>query len=164
MGNSYSWPIIRLVQLLSMVLTLGCFVYVVVFLLFKSKEDVMTTKSNVAASKGIGLVASPPVFNLKPYNLSDKTEARDIFSPATTVTPTGTVVSTPKGQLPGNLKVVGIIIANPSQIIIEDNMANKTYFISEGPAQDGFKIVRVGRDQMVLNYQGQDIDVPITKN
>ena len=60
--------------------------------------------------------------------------------------------------------MVGILIAHPSQIIIEDTLVNKTYFIDEGSAQAGIKIVRVNNDQMVINYQGQDIPVPITKN
>lgn len=164
MGNTYSWPIVRLVQRLSMVLTLGCCVYVIVFLFTKNQDNFMPEKSNIISKKALGLVAPAPVFDLKPYDTSANAQGRDIFSSTTTVSPTGTVENTPKGQLPAHFKIVGIVIAHPSQIIVEDSFVNKTYFIDEGGTQAGIKIVRVDKDKMTINYQGQNIDVPITKN
>jgi type II secretory pathway component PulC len=110
------------------------------------------------------LITPPPIFELKAYQESGQIDqARDIFSLTPAVSPSGAVENTPKGQLPVHLKIVGILIAHPSQIVIEDSFANKTYFIDEGNPQAGIKIAKVGKDQMIINYQGQDIVVPISK-
>ncbi len=163
MGNTFAWPIICLAQRLSMILTLGCCGYVIFFLLFKNQDNSMLENSGIVPAKAIGLVSPSPAFDLKPYDASADAQARDIFS-LTAVGPSGAVENTPKGQLPAHLKIVGILIAHPSQIIIEDSFAHKTYFIDEGNPQAGIKIVRVNKDQMVINYQGQDIPVPINKS
>jgi hypothetical protein len=137
--------------------------YIICFLLSKGPDNSVTTESNGTISKDTGLVSTVPVLDLKSYDGSGSIEARDIFSPAT-VGPYGEVENTPKGQLPAHLKIVGILISNPSQIVIEDTLAGKTYFINEGESQAGIKIKQVSRDQMIINFQGQDIHVPITKS
>ena len=164
MGNTFALPIIRLGQRLFIVLTLSCFAYVVFFLLSKNQDNPMPENSSVLAAKAADMLPPSPVFDLKPYDASTQPQARDIFSMTTVDGSSSTAESTPKGQLPDHLKVVGILIAHPSQIIIEDSSVNKTYFIDEANPQGGIKIVKVGPDQMVINYQGQNIPVPITKN
>jgi len=154
---------IRLVQRLSIFVTIACCAYVILFLLFKNRDTFIPENNSIVPSKGIELVSSSSVFDLKPFDATAGAQARDIFS-MTTQAPSGPVENTPKGQLPNHLKIVGVLIAHPSQIIIEDTLANKTYFIDEGAPQAGIKIVQVGRDQMVINYQGQDIPVPVNKN
>jgi hypothetical protein len=163
MENTLSWPIIRLIQRLSMVLTLGCCVYVIFFLFFNGRDDSMSENSQAVPVKSIALVSPSPVFDLKPYDVAVGAQARDIFSLDTSVGPSGAVENTPKGQLPEHLKIVGILIGDPSQIIIEDAFAKKTYFINEGSAQAGIKIVQASKERMVINYQGQDIIVPVSK-
>jgi len=164
MGHTFTLPVIRLVQRLSMVLTLGSCAYMI-FFLFSGNQDNSMSKSSIAVpAKEIGLVSTTPAFDLKPYDASANLQARDIFSVSADVSPSGAVENTPKGQLPKHLKIVGILLANPSQIVIEDSFANKTYFIDKDNPQLGIKMVRVGKDQMVINFQGQDIIVPITKN
>jgi len=163
MVNTLALPIIRLVQRLSMILTLGCFVYVIFFLFFKHQDNSISQQDDKRASRAIDLIAPPTVFDLKPINAAVDLQARDIFSAAVATGSSGAVENTPKGQLPDHLKVEGIVIADPSQIIIEDTAVNLTYFIDKDHPQAGIKIVRVGKGQMIINYQGQDIDVPITK-
>jgi len=157
-------PLVRLLQRLSMLLTMACCAYVFFFLFFNKNDCFNPPKGGIVIKRSIGLVSSSPKFDLKPYEASADVQARDIFSLGQAAGTSGAVENTPKGQLPDHLKVVGILIANPSQIIIEDNSANKTYFIDEGRPQAGIKIVRVNNNQMVINYQGQDISVPITQN
>jgi type II secretory pathway component PulC len=161
MGNLFSWPMVLLVQRLSMVLTLGCCVYVLFFLFFTNKANPMIENSNIVPAKAINLLSPSPAFDLKSY---DASEARDVFSLPTAVNTSGTVEGSPQGQLPEHLKIVGLLIAHPSQIIIEDDLADKTYFIKEGSSEAGIKIVRVSKNQMIINYQGQEISVPISKN
>ena len=163
MVNTFSLSLIRLAQRLFMLLMLSCCTYVVFFLFSKDQDNPMPNNNAVASKKGVALIAPVPVFNLKPYDASVNVQARDIFSLAS-VNPSGVVENTPKGQLPNHLKVVGILIAHPSQIVIEDTFSNTTYFIDQENPQDGIKIVKVGRDQMTINYQGQDIILPVNKD
>ena len=163
MGNTVAWPIIRLVQRLSMFLTLGCCAYLIVFLFSKNHDNTMPVESNEGALKSTVLVSPTPVLDLKPNDGSVSAQARDIFS-LSDIGPSGAVENTPKGQLPAHLKIVGILVADPSQIIIEDTFAKKTFFIDEYHPQDGIKIVQVRANQMMINYQGQDINVPINKS
>jgi type II secretory pathway component PulC len=124
----------------------------------------MPKNNKLVSKKEIALISPSPVLDLQPYDASANAQARDIFSLTTTVTSSGSVENTPKGQLPDHLKVVGILIAHPSQIIIEDTSANTTYFIDQDHPQDGIKMLKVAPDQMTINYQGQDIIVPVTKS
>ena len=164
MGNTFAWPMIRLVRRLSMILTLGCCVYVVFFLFFKGRENpILESGQGAVSASNAALILPSPAIDLKPYDASTGDQARDIFTLDSSVGPSGTVENTPKGQLPEHLKVVGILIGSPSQIIIEDNFAKKTYFINEGSAQAGIKIKQVSKDRMIINYQGQDITVPVSK-
>ena len=149
-----AWPMIRLAQRLSMVVTLACCVYVVFFLLSEKSSDVPMEAVSLPS----------PAFDLKASDAPADAPVRDIFSLDTAVTSTGTGESAPKGQLPEHLKIVGIVIAHPSQIIVEDSLAHKTYFIDEGAPQAGIKIMQVNKNQMTINYQGQDISVAIHKN
>jgi len=123
----------------------------------------MPVENNNAPMKDTVLVSPTPALDLNLNKEPDSAQARDIFS-LSDVDSTGTIENTPKGQLPAHLKIVGILIADPSQIIIEDTFAKKTFFIDEYHPQDGIKIVRVIANQMTVNYQGQDINVPVTKN
>jgi len=147
-----------------MILTLGCFVYVIFFLFFKGHDnDSLPSPQGAVGASNVALVAPSPGFDLKPYDVSVGAQARDIFSLDSSVGPSGAVENTPKGQLPEHLKIVGILVGNPSQVIIEDGFAKKTYFIDEGTAQAGIKIVQVSKERVIINYQGQDIPVPVSK-
>lgn len=163
MGNTFAWPMIRLIQSVSMVLTLACSAYVIFFLCCKDKENPLAENSGIISTNNIGLISPLPVFDLKSYDRAANPQARDIFSISASDNLSGAVENTPKGQLPDHLKIVGILIAHPSQIIIEDKLAKKTYFIDEENPQAGIKIARVYKNLMILNYQGQDISVPIHK-
>jgi hypothetical protein len=165
MVHTFALSIIRLVQRMCIVLTLGCLAYVIVFFFSKNQDNAMSGINMAVPTKEINLItASPsPLFSLQPLNASANVQVRDIFS-LTTPTPDGAVESTPKGQLPDHLKVVGVLIAHPSQIVIEDTSLGATYFIDEGKSQDGIKVVKVGREQITVNYQGQDIPIPVTKD
>jgi hypothetical protein len=163
MINTFVLSIVRLVQRLAILLTLGCLAYVIFFFCFKNQDSFIAEGGSALQGKGITLASSLPVFNLKPYEASPNSQARDIFSLASEV-PSTSVPNTPKGQLPDHLKVVGILISHPSQVVIEDTLSHASYFIDEGHPQQGIKIVKVSKDQVVINYQGQDIVLPAIKN
>ena len=163
MGNKVAWPVIHLVQRLSMMLTLCCSIYLIVFLLINAHDNSITAGSNNVSLKDTSLISAVPVLDSKPNGAAVSVQSRDIFS-LSDIGPSGTVENTPKGQLPAHLKIVAMLIANPSQIVIEDAFAKKTFFIDTDHPQDGIKMVSAGNGQMVVNYQGQDITVPLTKN
>jgi len=163
MANTFALSLIRLAQRLFILLMLSCCAYVIVFFFSKDQDNVITENNKLVSKKGIALISPSPVLDLQPYDALANSQARDIFSLTTTVSSSSAVENTPKGQLPDHLKVVGILIAHPSQIIIEDTSSNTTYFIDDDHPQDGIKMLKAGPDQIIINYQGQDIIVPVTK-
>ena len=162
MSIAITLDMIRLIQRLAMLVTVACCLYVLFFLFGKGKDS---SASNGGRTSGVpgGEMITPavPVFNARPHGASDSTRIRDLFSTAPIDNRSGQAANTPAGQLPGYLKIVGIVVAHPSQIIIEDTSANKTYFVDEGTEQDGVKIVRVSNDRMTISYLGQEIPVGI---
>ena len=163
--NTFALSFIRFIQRLSIVLTLSCCAYIIFFFFTKNQDILIPENDAVASTQGVALMTPSPstAFDLKPFDALADSQGRDIFSLTPSV-PSGAAKSTPKGQLPDNLKIVGILIAHPSQIVIEDTSTNSTYFIDEGESKDGVKIVKVDQDRMTINYQGQDIVVPVSKN
>jgi hypothetical protein len=164
MQNMIALAMVHLVQRLSMALTAGCCIYIVFFLFFKGKDNSVSNNGKAVPAISSDLMARSPVFDGKPGDATALTRIRDVFSIAPAETGNGGLENTPAGQLPQYLKIVGIVIAHPSQIIIEDTSANKTYFIDEGSIQDGIKIARVLKDRMIINYLGQDIPVPVHRD
>lgn len=67
----------------------------------------------------------------------------------------------PSGQLPGNYKITGIVIAHPVEVVIEDTSRKESYFISEGRPAGGFSIGFIEKDRIILNYQGQSFSLPV---
>jgi len=152
---------IRLVQRLSMILTLACCIYLIIFILSKSHDNLMPAENSKVALKDAVLISPTPLLEKKAADETAPT--RDIFT-LSDVGPSGALENTPKGQLPAHLKIVGIVVADPSQIVIEDTFTRKTYFIDENHPQGGIKIVQIKAGEMTINFQGQDIHVPISKN
>jgi type II secretory pathway component PulC len=63
--------------------------------------------------------------------------------------------------LPEHLKVVGIIVGKPSEVVIEDTKAQQTFFIQEGDNIGDFAMQRLGEDKIIIKYQGQNFQIPI---
>jgi len=101
---------------------------------------------------------------LRPYDFYAKQiNGRDVFvapKQVKTIERTGLAA----GQLPVNFKVVGIVLANPAQVVIEDQTAHQTYFVSQDSPSNGISIKYVLKDKIVLEYQNQNIDIKIKGN
>ncbi|MBF0490276.1 MAG: hypothetical protein HQL15_06600 [Candidatus Omnitrophica bacterium] len=94
---------------------------------------------------------------------TNQIDARDIFS--SPKQENLAKQSNPAGQLPDNLKVVGIVFANPVQVVIEDTTNHQTFFIEQGAApENGISIKSALKDKVILMYQGQDIEVQVKGN
>ena len=160
MKNTLAWPYLRFVKRLLIVLTFGCGIYMVYFLFTMYRNPVFQDDSRPV--KDTVMDAPALELDLKPdESWVALIQTRDIFSSGTA--DTSVLGQTPTGQLPSHLKVVGIVIANPPQVIIEDTSSKQTYFISEGKLQAGIRITRVDKNQIIVNYEGQNISVPIHK-
>jgi hypothetical protein len=160
----FTGPILKLAQRLCMGLTICCGIYVISFLLIGGRGEPRLPEGQDVSGPDSGLILSAPGFDLKPYDAAAFDHDRDIFSFSTDTGGPGADESTPKGQLPAHLKIVGVVVADKSQVIIEDAFAKQTYFIDEGTSQAGIKIVQVGAKQVLINYRGEDISIPVTKN
>lgn len=64
------------------------------------------------------------------------------------------------GQLPANLKVVGIMIGQESQVVLEDINNHQIYFIDEHSSGEN-KLLSVLDNQVLIRYQGQQIKIPL---
>jgi type II secretory pathway component PulC len=85
--------------------------------------------------------------------------ARDIFSSSPQAS--AFVPSAGTSELPANLKVVGIVVGTPSEVIIEDTSARQTYFIIQGQSEAGITLESIKDGQVLLSYQGNRVVVKI---
>ena len=164
MENTLSFFFMRLVQRFFMLMTGICLASFVFYLLFKNHQEIIVDNDGVGTTQNIRAILSEENFDLNPDTSLADSQSRDIFSLSPDNNASVSAVPAPHGELPSNIKIVGLLVAHPSQIILEDSLTNKTYFINEGDTQDGVRIVKSSHDQMTINYQGQDINVPIHKN
>ena len=88
---------------------------------------------------------------------------RNIFDYGSADTSAGTTPAAPAGQLPEHLKVVGIILADKPEVVIEDTQSKQTYFVQEGQKTGDLEIERIKGNSVVLLYQGQTIEVEAHK-
>lgn len=95
-------------------------------------------------------------------DLTQLNAQRDLFNTSLAPQDMNRVNDTPlQNTLPGNLKVVGVMIGQLSQIAIEDTTLHQTYFITKGSQQQGIELIDIHQDQAVLKYQGQEITLPL---
>jgi len=95
-------------------------------------------------------------------NFSDLVFHRDLFDSAAVPSNLSMVnAALPANALPVNLKVVGIIIGQPSELVIEDVTTHQTYFIAQGTTVGGIEVTDIQNKKATIKYQGQDIILPL---
>ncbi len=162
MPNILALPSLRLTKWLFVVLTLGALGYMAQFFMKAYPNTALVVESAALPREEPVEPAAPDLPMVSYDQLAQAVASRNIFS-STASAQTAAAEQTPLGQLPSHLKIVGILIANPSQIVIEDAQVKQTYFITQGAPQGGIDIARVNGHQMVLSYQGQEIAVELNK-
>ena len=134
--------------------------YIGYSLLTQTKTDtVVLTKAFSHASQTFSEKVLIP--QLKPYDYyARQINKRDIFttSAKTAENSSGETMNLP-GQLPSDLKVVGIVLGEHPQVVIENNRDHQTYFIEKGQTQAGISLEKVEKNKVYLNYQGQTIGI-----
>jgi type II secretory pathway component PulC len=152
--------ILTLVQIVLVVLLTASLVYTGAYVFRPSGGvSIDVTDVNDEPEGEIVLNAIMPV--AEPYDVyMDKIVSRDIFS---SVAPSVSafVPSAGESELPVNLKIVGIVVGTPSEIIVEDSSAHQTYFILEGQSQAGITLQRISDGQVLLSFQGKNIVVQL---
>lgn len=89
---------------------------------------------------------------------SDVLEQRDLFNVGGVSSEPNLVnMASMSNFLPGNFKVVGVVIGDPSQLAIEDANTRQTYFIAKGSQVQGITVVDINRQEARVLFQGQNI-------
>ena len=156
------WPIIKIIERLLLAMLVGAVAYIVYFCVARplSVTETVTVPAIKPFSSDDGTIAVA----LAPYEQYASFFRRDIFSNDPTAADVAANPITPAGQLPSNLRIVGIVLAKTPEIIIEDASARQTYFIRQGQVSNNISFKRVEGNTLWLEYQGQEIAVPVKKN
>jgi hypothetical protein len=88
-------------------------------------------------------------------------QRRDIFSPVKLISAENPQVEAQKvlSALLKELKLVGISWGKDPEVIIEDTKDNKTYFLKTGDTISKFKISVILKDKVILESEGQKMDL-----
>lgn len=88
-------------------------------------------------------------------------QRRDIFSPVKLMSAEDPQKEAMKilSAMIKDLKLVGISWGKDPEVIIEDTKANKTYFLKAGDTINKFKIDVILKDKVILEYEGQKMDL-----
>jgi hypothetical protein len=161
----FSSKILKNLEYLFLIVTFMTIAYIGHFFFSNKKPDYATVPAPVKSSKSV----PEQVVNLdlKPYEFYARSiENRDIFTTTSASTSGGDALkpTIPAGQLPPNLKVVGLDLGPKAQVIIEDVNSNQTYFITQAKSEIGISIQSVEKDKISLNYQGQRIEIGLKGN
>ena len=153
--------VLKIVEQILVVIVAACLCYVVFFIMTRQQNvSMQAVTASVAVQEPNFEEALAHVFpGLSNNDAMGVEEGRDIFSSASRL-PAAAVALSGNG-LPDNYKVVGIIVGNPSEVVIEDNQTKQTYFIQQGQTQGGISLERVENGQAFLNYQGKEIAIKV---
>jgi len=125
----------------------------------------MVTHNNLSFSPELSGSAVKPaevtVFEIPPYEIyAVKIKKRDLFSSSINSSDFAQLSGTfSEGALPSNLKVVGIILGKPVEVVLEDTALHQTIFIKQGQINNNISIEKVDGQQLILNYQGQQVSI-----
>jgi hypothetical protein len=72
-----------------------------------------------------------------------------------------TPVPPPGKELISGLNLLGIITGSANQAIVEDKKTDKTYFLYQGDVFGDFKVFSISTTGVILDYQGEKIELKI---
>ena len=100
-----------------------------------------------------------------PYeSYASKIKKRNVFSSSIDSSELNLANAVKPGTLPSHLKVVGIVVGDPTEVILEDTNSRQTFFIRQGHEENGMSIQKVESNQVILNYQGQAVTIPLKES
>lgn len=137
--------------------------YISVELLFLRGSDtklVRTTMRSQGENKDGAI--QPPA--LKPYSYyAAQFDQRDIFetTPYAGSIAKSSTVSANLNQLTKDLKLVGVILDNNPQAIIENNADKKTYFLHKGEFINDMKLEVITESKVILSYGNEKMELAL---
>ncbi|MDP3142762.1 MAG: hypothetical protein Q8N14_02285 [Candidatus Omnitrophota bacterium] len=137
--------------------------YISVELLFLRGSDTKLAKTTMRSQgedKGGAIQPSA----LKPYSYySAQFDQRDIFetTPYAGSIAKSSTVSANLSQLTKDLKLVGVILDNNPQAIIESNTDKKTYFLRKGELINDMKLEVITESKVILSYGNEKIELAL---
>ena len=123
--------------------------------------DIKQFTKKVSAEKGRSFQQNVTA-DVRPFlYYLEMVQRRDIFSPVKLISAENPADEAKKAMatLMKNLKLVGISWGSEPQVIIEDMKDNKTYFLKTGESVSGFKIDVILRDKVILEFDGQKMEL-----
>ncbi len=66
-----------------------------------------------------------------------------------------------RGEILGNLNLLGIISGENNQAIVEDKTLKKTYFLYKGDSFGDLKVYDIKESSVILDYNGEKIELNI---
>jgi hypothetical protein len=90
---------------------------------------------------------------------------RDIFSTEEEKIPEAVKTEAETGsvnELPSNLKIVGVIVGKPTDLVVEDSQSGQTYFLTEGSTRGELTFSKIEQDKLFIQYRGRGFEIPYT--
>ncbi len=96
---------------------------------------------------------------------SGQIEARNIFSPAATEessTAQGPIEQGPSlEEVKSQLNLLGVMMGDTPQAIIEDKKTQRSYFLNKGGSFDDIQVKAISENKVILTYKGQEFELTI---
>ncbi len=84
-------------------------------------------------------------------------EESAILEPETVVESEPVVVR--RENLPDHLKVVAVLVGKGAEVVLEDTTTQQTIFLKEGEQKEDLRLEQVLKDRILVEYQGDSIEV-----
>ena len=123
--------------------------------------DIKQFTQRVSATKGRSFQENVKT-EVRPFlYYLEMVQRRDIFSPVKLISAENPQEEAKKvlSTLVKDLKLVGISWGTDPEVIIEDTKDNKTYFLKTGDTIGKFKIETIFKDKVVLEAEGQKMEL-----
>ncbi|MFC1593920.1 hypothetical protein ACFL38_01170 [Candidatus Omnitrophota bacterium] len=136
----------------------ACLYIVFILIAPSNPQEVESKYPDDVASAG---EASPiAVVEPLPYSYySQQLGTRDIFKSHFLSDDTDLYSKDNLDKLLKSIKLVGIMLDEVPQVIIEDTKEKKTYFLSEGETLNQFRVEEILEGKVVLSFEGEEIEL-----
>ena len=152
---------LKLINNLFILILLGILGYILAQTVFAKKEsmDSSMVAENVAMKKSS--VSRASASEMKPFDdYQAKFEQKDIFiSPWDRARQKPGNLKKISSDLTRQLKLVGIVLDENPQAIVEDIKERQTYFLSEGESIREAELMEIHEDKVIFNYNEETIEL-----
>lgn len=163
-GKKRKKPKRHFLKLINRLLILGIIALIaaVVMKYFVSQQesaDLLKEQDVIEKEGGQGLIQIP---KQKPFSYyQSRIDKRNIFRSPWEKPKAGTSgqQSGPISDLANEFKIVGIVVDDSPNVILEDVKTNETFFVAEGESIKGATIEKIEEDKVIFIYNGETIEL-----